>query len=125
MRVAGGARAAPRLITALREMRIAGRVTAHIRLIPCHNGRAAMVGMKMLLLVFAVFVLAQPVWAEPPADAMPLSEILRMLEDRGEIAYFEEIEWDDDGYWEIEYVTREGEKVEIRVDPVSGEPRGR
>jgi hypothetical protein len=54
---------------------------------------------------------------------MPLSEILRTLEASGNIAYFDEIEWDDDGYWEIEYVRRDGGKTEIKVDPVTGQQR--
>jgi peptidase YpeB-like protein len=39
------------------------------------------------------------------------------------VAYFDEVDWDDDGYWEIEYVDRAGNSVEIRLDPVTGQPR--
>lgn len=59
----------------------------------------------------------------PPENAVPLSEVIRMFEESGDVAYFDEIEWDDDGYWEIEYRRGDGAKVEIKVDPVSGEPR--
>ena len=60
----------------------------------------------------------------PPPDAQPLSQILRALEDGGDVAYFDEIDWDDDdGHWEIEYINRNGAEVEIEVDPVSGQPR--
>lgn len=55
---------------------------------------------------------------------MPLSEILRTLEEQGDVAYFDEIEWDDDGYWEIEYVTADGSKRQVELDPVTGEQRG-
>lgn len=64
-----------------------------------------------------------PATAAPPSDALPLSEILRGLEQSGEVAYFDEIEWDNDGYWEIEYVRPDGAKVEVKIDPRSGEPR--
>ena len=67
----------------------------------------------------------QPALARPPQDALPLSQIIQSLEQQGEIAYFDEIEWDDDGYWEIEYYTSDGTKVEIKVDPVTGKARGR
>jgi hypothetical protein len=59
----------------------------------------------------------------PPADAKPLSQILQTLEQQGNVAYFDEVDWDDDGYWEIEYVDRSGNRVEIRLDPVSGQAR--
>lgn len=63
--------------------------------------------------------------APPPPDAMPLSEIVRMIEQRGDVAHFDEIEWDDDGYWEVEYIARDGGKRKLRLDPVTGQPRGR
>lgn len=59
--------------------------------------------------------------APPPSNAKPLSEVLRMIEQRDGVTYFDEVEWDDDGYWKVEYYTRDGAKREIRVDPVSGE----
>lgn len=61
--------------------------------------------------------------APPPQDSKPMSQIIQSLEQRGYIAYFDEIEWDDDGYWEIEYFTQAGAKVKIRVDPTTGERR--
>lgn len=61
--------------------------------------------------------------AQPPADALPLSEILAAIEGREDVAYFDEVEWDSDGYWEIEYYRPDGAKVEIDVDPVSGQAR--
>jgi hypothetical protein len=44
------------------------------------------------------------------------------MEAGGNVAYFDEIEWDDD-HWEIEYYRPDGSKVEVEVDPVSGQPR--
>jgi hypothetical protein len=73
----------------------------------------------------ALLAVAPPVAADPPPqDAIPLSEILRSLEEQGDVAYFDEVEWDDDGYWEIEYVTADGAKRKLEVDPVTGEQRG-
>jgi hypothetical protein len=60
----------------------------------------------------------------PPATALPLSQIVTNLEAQGAQA-FAEIDWDDDGYWEVEYWNAEGNRVEIRIDPVSGQPRSR
>ncbi len=69
-----------------------------------------------------LLMLAQPVHAAPPSDAMPLSQVLQAMEAGGNVAYFDEIEWDDD-HWEIEYYMPDGSKVEVEVDPVSGQPR--
>lgn len=59
----------------------------------------------------------------PPEDAMPLSEVLAMLEAGGDVAYFDEIEWDDDGYWEVSYYRADGSEVSVDLDPSTGEPR--
>jgi hypothetical protein len=61
--------------------------------------------------------------AAPPSDARPLSQIIKVLEDSGNVAYFDEIEWDNDGYWEIEYRRPDGSSVKVKIDPVSGQPR--
>ncbi|MGY6633674.1 MAG: PepSY domain-containing protein [Alkalilacustris sp.] len=74
------------------------------------------------LLATAAMAVALPslVLAGPPADALPLSQILAEIEARDSVAHFEEIEWDDDGYWEIEYRRADGARVEMEVDPVTG-----
>lgn len=83
---------------------------------------------RSIPLMSSVWLLAfaQPVWADsPPADAQPLSQIIQTLEQQRGVAYFDEVEWDDDdGHWEIEYVTADGGTVEIQVDPVTGEVSG-
>lgn len=61
--------------------------------------------------------------AAPPPNAKPLSEIIQYIEARGDVRYFDEIEWDRDGYWEIEYIRMDGKKVKLRIDPVTGQPR--
>jgi hypothetical protein len=61
--------------------------------------------------------------AAPPAGALPLSQVIALLEVEGGIAYIDEVEWDDDGYWEVDYVTSDGRKVEVRLDPLTGSPR--
>jgi uncharacterized membrane protein YkoI len=60
----------------------------------------------------------------PPEDALPLSEILRMIEERDDVRYFKEVEWDDDGYWEVEFYRTDGSEVEVGIDPRTGDPRG-
>lgn len=73
--------------------------------------------------LLGLLLAAQPALSTPPAEAKPLSEIVEMLEDGGDVAYVDEVEWDDRGYWEVEYVRKDGGKVEVKLDPVSGQPK--
>jgi hypothetical protein len=81
--------------------------------------------LLLLSLIFSLVFLSAPALAgtPPPTDALPLSQIIQTLEQRGDVACFGDIEWEDDGYWEIEYITRDGQKREVKVDPVSGQIR--
>ncbi len=56
----------------------------------------------------------------PPRGSIPASEILRRVEQLPDFGWLEEMEWDDDGYWEVEYRTRDGREREVKVDPRSG-----
>ncbi len=73
--------------------------------------------------LLGLLVAAQPALSAPPAAAKPLSEIVKMLEDGGSVAYVAEIEWDDRGYWDVEYMRTEGGKDEVKLDPISGQPK--
>ena len=76
---------------------------------------------KLLPLALVLGLGASPALADrPPADALPLSEIIQMVEAAQAVDYFEDVEWDDDGYWEIDYVDTDGRKIEIDVDPRTG-----
>ncbi len=59
----------------------------------------------------------------PPANSMKLSQIVAKVEQRDKFQYVKDIEWDEDGYYEVTYYTTDRAKVEIRLDPVSGEPK--
>lgn len=54
----------------------------------------------------------------PPANAKPLSQIIKIVEDRGYKA-ITEVEFED-GKWEVELHPKGGKETEIHVDPVSG-----
>lgn len=77
--------------------------------------------------LIATPMLALPVLGDtaPPADAMKLSEILAKFEsDTGaDLAYIDEVDWDDDGYYEVEYRTTDGREVEVRLEPMTGAVR--
>ena len=66
---------------------------------------------------------AAPALAQPPANSLPLSQIIATIEAEANFGYIDEIEWDSDGYWEIEFYRADGGKVEIDIDPVSGQVR--
>ena len=67
-----------------------------------------------------LLVLAHQAAAEPPSGAKPLSEILKSVEGETGFSHFRDIEWDDDGHWEIEYATTDGSEKEVEVDALSG-----
>ncbi|MDO5371285.1 PepSY domain-containing protein [Paracoccus sp. (in: a-proteobacteria)] len=78
------------------------------------------------LAALALGALALPALADtpPPAGAQPLSRIVATVEANvTDLAFIEDVSWDDDGYWEVEYRTTGGQEVEIKVDPVSGQTR--
>ena len=55
---------------------------------------------------------------KPPKDAMPLSEIVKNIEDKG-YSPITEISFDE-GAWEAE-AYKKGYERELKIDPVSGE----
>jgi hypothetical protein len=80
--------------------------------------------MRLALLAASLLAsgLVQPAHADsgPCVDAKPLSEILRTIEQWGDLAYFKQIEWEDGG-WKIEYATRDRSDREVDIDPRTGE----
>lgn len=81
--------------------------------------------MRLVILACAALVPASVMADPPPQGAMQLSQIAATLEaDVGaDLAYIESIEWDDDGYWEVEYRTTDDREVEVNLDPATGKPR--
>lgn len=78
----------------------------------------------LIATVFMLSVgLSGPALAAPPSDAMPLSEIIATIESQADFAHVDEIEWDDDGHWDVEYYRTDGSKVSVEIDPVSGQAR--
>lgn len=78
--------------------------------------------------VLALAVIASPAAAQdgnarlPPDNARKLSEIVAKVEQRAGFRYVSEIEWDEGGYV-VTYFTDDQAKVEVKYDPVSGEPK--
>lgn len=70
------------------------------------------------LLAFAGSASAQRV---PPQGALPLSQIVANVEKTQPVSSFREVEWDDDGYWEVEFIDTQNRSVSIRMDPMTGE----
>ena len=59
----------------------------------------------------------------PPEGAIKLSEIVAKVEKRDQFRYVSEIEWNEDGYYDVIYHTVDKAKVEIKIDPKTGQPR--
>jgi hypothetical protein len=59
----------------------------------------------------------------PPQKSMKLSEIIASVERRDKFQYIKEVEWEQEGYYEVTYYTTDKAKVEIKLDPVTGQPK--
>ena len=56
-----------------------------------------------------------------PGRASP-EQIVALVEKRDGFRYVDEIDWDEDGFWEVTYFTNDHARVEVRYDPVTGDP---
>lgn len=81
--------------------------------------------MRLLLVPVFVLGLMGPAAADtpPPEGSIPLSQIVQEIEQRENFHFIDEIDLDDDGYYEIEYHTRDGQEVEVEIDARTGEAR--
>lgn len=88
-----------------------------------------MLGLRTFGPVAAVLLLCGPVQAQtvqppvPPENAMKLSEIIARIEQRDQFRYIDGVDWDEEGYYEVTYYTTDKAKVEIRIDPATGQPK--
>lgn len=78
--------------------------------------------MRLFLASAALMLVPFAAHAAPPEGAK-LSEIVSKLEQNPDLHYIDEIDWDDDGYYEVEYYTKDRSKVEVKIDPKTGEAR--
>ena len=80
--------------------------------------------MSRLLALGPVLLLAGPAFAQslPPQGSLPLSQIVAGVEKTETPRAFTEVEWDDDGYWDIEFVNQNNRRASVRIDPMTGEP---
>lgn len=73
--------------------------------------------------LIAIPVVASAAWhlfdeERPPANAQPLSALIKKVEDAG-YKTIVEVEFDD-GVYEVEALNATGKEVDLKVDPVSG-----
>ena len=57
----------------------------------------------------------------PPANAKPLSEIIKAIEDKG-LKTITDIEFEDE-VWNIEAHQIDGKEIKLKVNPITGEIR--
>ena len=83
--------------------------------------------MRFLPIAFFATLLTLPAAAQslPPANSLPLSQVIASVEKNQPVRVFTEVEWDDDGYWDIEFVNTSNRRSSVRIDPISGEPWSR
>lgn len=85
--------------------------------------------MRIIYPALAALLVSGPAFAQstespmPPPDGMKLSEIIGKIEQRDHFQYIKEVEWESAGYYEVTYYTTDKAKVEIKIDPATGQPR--
>lgn len=77
--------------------------------------------MKLIIAATALMFTGLSAYAAPP-EGIKLSELVAKIEKMADFQYIDEIDWNDRGYYEVEYFMTNGAKVEIKLDPTSGEP---
>lgn len=81
-------------------------------------------GLALAMLGAAVQARAQSSeQAVPPPNSMKLSQLIARVEQRDQFHYVGEVEWNTSGYYDVIYYTKDKAKVEIKFDPVSGQPK--
>ncbi|ERM01351.1 hypothetical protein Q644_03280 [Brucella intermedia 229E] len=73
--------------------------------------------MRLAATTLFIGLSAAAAYAAPPPEGSKLSEIIAKIEQKADTAFIDEVDWNDRGYYEIEYVTKAGAKVEVKVDP--------
>ncbi|MFD1791003.1 PepSY domain-containing protein [Ochrobactrum teleogrylli] len=76
--------------------------------------------MRLMLTVLAFAATCGLASAAAP-EGQKLSEIISKIEQTSDVSYVDEVDWNDRGYYEIEYFMKNGAKVEIKIDPKTGE----
>ena len=59
----------------------------------------------------------------PPPNGKKLTEILAKIEGRDKFKFIYEVDWSQTGFYEIYYYTTDNAKVELHIDPVSGDAK--
>lgn len=76
--------------------------------------------MKIFIAATIVTFTAMSACAAAPEGAK-LSDIVAKIENTADVQYIDEVDWNDRGYYEIEYYLKSGAKVGVKIDPKTGE----
>jgi hypothetical protein len=106
-----------------------GTAGDRVRSIPYFSGENIMSRTKAFYLITAAALIGTQAYAQtaasqtPPQNSKKLSQLIASVEQRDKFQYIKDIEWEDEGYYEVTYYTTDKAKVEIKLDPVSGQPK--
>ncbi|MGQ5718051.1 PepSY domain-containing protein [Pseudochrobactrum asaccharolyticum] len=76
--------------------------------------------MKTVIAATILTLTTMGAYAATPEGAK-LSDIIAKIENTADVKYVDEVDWNDRGYYEIEYYLDSGAKVEVKIDPKTGE----
>jgi len=84
--------------------------------------RRASPAVLALALAFAAAPSAFADSPPPPEGAKPLSQIIGQVEQSPDFRYVDEVELKQ-GFYKVEYYTKDGVEHKIYIDPTTGKPR--
>jgi hypothetical protein len=85
--------------------------------------RRIVTACALAVLVTVGIAAAQDAPPVPPQNAMKLSAIVAAVEGRDSFHYVSQVEWNDEGYYDVVYFTTDKARVELKVDAVTGKNR--
>jgi hypothetical protein len=85
--------------------------------------RTLATGFSLVLLAVGGIAMAQDAPPVPPENAMKLSAVIAAVEGRDSFHYVSQVEWNDEGYYDVVYFTTDKARVELKVDAVTGKNR--
>jgi hypothetical protein len=82
------------------------------------------IAILLTLIVISSVAAAQATsMSAPPSNDKTLAEILAKVEERDKFKFISEVDWSQTGFYDIFYYIADNAKVELHIDPVSGDAK--
>lgn len=72
-------------------------------------------------LILTLSLASSSAFAASPPEGTKLSQVIAKVEQLADVHYIDDIEWNDLGYYKVEYLSKSGAEVKMKIDPKSGD----